>query len=452
VADDVGLPGFDQVTEIGRGGFAVVYRAREVELDRVVAVKLLTGHLDETARNRFDRERRALAALSAHPNVVTIYRSGVADGRAYIVEEFAPEGSLDDRLARRGRVSWRDTADIGAKISDALAVAHDAGVLHRDVKPANILFSMYGEPMIADFGIARMAGTPATASGVVTATVVHAPPEVLDGKAPSAASDVYSLASTLYTCILGTPPFAREGDESIVPLITRVATEPPPDLRAAGAPGDVAALLERGLAKQPEYRPTAADFGHGLRSALGPGGGPGSPTTRVPPPPSPTRGAPAGAPDRRPLWIGLLGAVAVALVVAIILAVAGVFNGGPSTTTTTTSPSTTTTSPTAGLLPSGIYTDGQSGTPHYFITLTTSPNGDLRGNVSFLAQDGQTRLAFTFTGTTQSGSATLTPSTGQPISATFTDRQLALGDCTTYLEFATSNADCTFSFSASGVQ
>ncbi|HWW45783.1 MAG TPA: serine/threonine-protein kinase, partial [Acidimicrobiia bacterium] len=193
MADDVGLPGFDQVTEIGRGGFAVVYRAREVELDRVVAVKLLTGHLDETARNRFDRERRALAALSAHPNVVTIYRSGVADGRAYIVEEFAPEGSLDDRLARRGRVSWRDTADIGAKISDALAVAHDAGVLHRDVKPANILFSMYGEPMIADFGIARMAGTPATASGVVTATVVHAPPEVLDGKAPSAASDVYSL-------------------------------------------------------------------------------------------------------------------------------------------------------------------------------------------------------------------------------------------------------------------
>jgi hypothetical protein len=138
--------------------------------------------------------------------------------------------------------------------------------------------------------------------------------------------------------------------------------------------------------------------------------------------------------------------------VAIILAVAGVFNGGPSTTTTTTSPSTTTTSPTAGLLPSGIYTDGQSGTPHYFITLTTSPNGDLRGNVSFLAQDGQTRLAFTFTGTTQSGSATLTPSTGQPISATFTDGQLALGDCTTYLEFATSNADCTFSFSASGVQ
>jgi hypothetical protein len=139
-------------------------------------------------------------------------------------------------------------------------------------------------------------------------------------------------------------------------------------------------------------------------------------------------------------------------VVAIILAVAGVFNGGPSTTTTTTSPSTTATSPTAGLLPSGIYTDGQSGTPHYFITLTTSPNGDLRGNVSFLAQDGQTRLAFTFTGTTQSGSATLTPSTGQPISATFTDGQLALGDCTTYLEFATSNADCTFSFSASGVQ
>jgi hypothetical protein len=119
-----------------------------------------------------------------------------------------------------------------------------------------------------------------------------------------------------------------------------------------------------------------------------------------------------------------------------------------------TTPTTPTTSPESSVtttLPSGIYTDGPQGTPHYFITLTSQADGSLNGTVTFLAQDGNTPTAFTFTGTTQSGVATLTPSTGSAITAPFTNGQITLGGCTNYLQFAQSNADCTFNFSPNGL-
>jgi len=266
---DFGDDGLEDAVEIGRGAFAVVYRAHQQAFDRTVAVKVLTGSLDERALDRLGRERRAMGALSSHPNIVAIYDSGdLSDGRPYIVMEYAPDGSLADRVAQRGPLPWAEAVDIGVKLSDALGAAHKAGVLHRDIKPENVLVSAYGEPMLADFGIAQLAGKTATRTGVVTASLAHAAPEILEGARPSEAADIYSLASTLHELISGQAPFVRDTDESMIPVIARVATEPPPDLRGRGVPDAVSTALEQGMAKAPGDRPaTAAEFGESLRKA-----------------------------------------------------------------------------------------------------------------------------------------------------------------------------------------
>jgi hypothetical protein len=176
--------------------------------------------------------------------------------------EYLPGGPLSAQLKRQGPLDVRRVADTAVKLCGALETAHRTGILHRDIKPDNILVSRYGEPVLADFGIARMRGGMQTQSGVVTATLSHAPPEVLDGHTPTAQSDVYSLASTLYALLAGSAPFVRDTDVSITPLLARVLREPPPDLRPRGVPGDVCALIERAMAKEPRDRPRSAlEFG-----------------------------------------------------------------------------------------------------------------------------------------------------------------------------------------------
>jgi outer membrane protein assembly factor BamB len=262
------IPGYEDAVEIGRGGFGIVYRARQTDVQRTVAIKVLTGVFDEHARLRFDRERDAMGLLSSHPNSVTVHASGfTADGSPFIVMEYLDGASLADRLVR-GPLPWRQAVEIGVKLAGALEAAHRAGVLHRDVKPENVLISAYGAPKLADFGIARLEGGPETRSGSITASLYHAAPEVFEGKRPTAATDVYSLASTVFSLITARAPFARETDESIVPLFARVASEPVPDLRPSGVPDVVCSVLEAGMAKDPAERiGSARGFGLRLQAA-----------------------------------------------------------------------------------------------------------------------------------------------------------------------------------------
>lgn len=266
MADVEGVKGLH---EIGRGGFGVVYRATETDLNREVAVKLLPPQLDENARNRFDRERRSLGALSGHPHIVAIHRSGrTAEHEPFLVMEFCQRGSISDELETAGTISWTRAVDLAVKLAGALETAHRAGIVHRDIKPANVLLSNLGEPKLADFGIARIEGAPETRSASITASIAHAAPEVLDGQRPDARSDVYSLASTVYEIISGRPPFVHGDEESMLPILNRIAQAPVPPLAPQAAPPAVAAALTRAMAKSPESRPqTARQFGEWLMSA-----------------------------------------------------------------------------------------------------------------------------------------------------------------------------------------
>ena len=265
----ISIAGFEDPVEIGRGGFGVVYKAHQIGFERTVALKILPiAAADESARDRFERERMAMGALSSHPNIVTVYGSGfTGDQQPYIVMEFMSRGSLGDRLAKQGSMPWNEATAATIKVAGALDAAHEAGVLHRDIKPENILVSQYGEPKLGDFGIARIEGANQTRSGVITATMAHAPPEIVEGKRPTEASDVYSLASTLYTLISGDGPFSGGEETSLVTMISRIVTHPVPDLRARGVPDQVAAVIEQGLAKDPAARPRAAAFGRALQQA-----------------------------------------------------------------------------------------------------------------------------------------------------------------------------------------
>ena len=267
--EELGIADVTDAVEIGSGGFGIVYRAVEADLGRTVAVKVLNANLDEAARFRFERERRAMGTLSGHPNIVTVFRGGhTSTDRAFLVMEYLPRGSLADRLAGEGPLHWSEMLKFGIQLSGALETAHRAGVLHRDIKPGNILVSRFGDAKLCDFGIARLKGAPETQSSVITASIAHAPPEIINGDRPGPISDVYSLASTLYELVSGSPPFVRPTDESMVPILSRIQTEPAPRLDEERLPPGLATILDDAMAKVPTDRPASAlDFGRRLSEA-----------------------------------------------------------------------------------------------------------------------------------------------------------------------------------------
>lgn len=271
-ADGLGIDGLTDAVEIGVGGFATVYKAYQPAFRRTVAVKVLaTLNLDDAARERFERECQAMGSLSDHPNIVTVYGAGFTGGqqsRPYLVMAYLPGGSLAERISQSGPLPWQDASLYGVHLAGALETAHRADIIHRDIKPANVLMSAFGDALLTDFGIARISGGHETRSGVITASMHHAPPEVIDGRRPTVTADVYSLASTIYELVIGRAPFTHDVDEGMVPMIRRILTDPPPDLRPMGVPDDVCAVLTRAMAKDPTQRQESAlAFGRELQQA-----------------------------------------------------------------------------------------------------------------------------------------------------------------------------------------
>ena len=253
------FPGFAEVEEIGSGAFAAVYRARELDTNRLVALKVL--RLADTrapALETFRQETLAHGSVSSHPHILTLYRSfALPDGRPVLVLELC-DASLAQRVRSEGPLSPEAAVAVGIKIGGALETAHRAGLLHRDVKPQNVLVTTYGEPVLADFGIAQLQAASQGTEGVFGFTTLHAPPEVLEGRPVGPATDVYELASTLYQLITGRAAFAAYDGEAPASVILRILRDPVAPLVRADVPLSLSDALVRALAKDPADRPTSA--------------------------------------------------------------------------------------------------------------------------------------------------------------------------------------------------
>jgi eukaryotic-like serine/threonine-protein kinase len=314
---------------LASGGMAAVFAAEDVVLGRAVAVKVLSERFlaDPDAVRRFEREARAAAKASQHPHVVTIYDIGEHDGRPFIVMELMSGGSLATVL-RAGRPSREDALRWIGEAAAALDHAHEHGIVHRDVKPGNLLLDERGRLGVADFGIARLAfESSVTQTGQVLGTAAYVSPEQARGEGASAASDRYSLAVVAYELLTGTRPYG--GGTFAAQARQHMEADPTPVAEhAPGLPSAVDSALRRGLAKAPEARwPTATAFAEALDAAAG--RRPGSATEPTAPPTVPTvpltpirRPVPSPDPRRRRALLvpgALLGAVLFAVVLAIAL-------------------------------------------------------------------------------------------------------------------------------------
>ncbi|NJN16981.1 MAG: serine/threonine protein kinase [Oscillochloris sp.] len=243
---------------IGEGGMADVYMALDQRLQRVVAVKLLKpGYAaNPDMRERFVQEGRVIARLT-HPHIVALYDTGYDTGDCYHVIEYLPRGSARELLNSR-RFEPDAVIEIGIAIGRGLAAAHRRQLVHRDVKPANILFTQDGMPKLADFGIARRIDQSGrTLTGVILGTPDYVAPEVINGRPATAASDIYGLGVTLYTLATGQPPFSGDDDTVLIKHLSEIPK--PPSVLMPDIPPQLDALILRALAKDPTNRYPSAD-------------------------------------------------------------------------------------------------------------------------------------------------------------------------------------------------
>ena len=317
---------------LGRGGMGTVYRARHVRLDKTRAIKLLSPHLaeDEGFRGRFEREWRAAAEID-HPSIVEVLDAGEQDGRLYIVMRFVDGVDLHEVIAKEGALPPERAVALLAPVAAALDAAHDRGLIHRDVKPSNILVAAGDTAYLSDFGIAKSSSTRGlTKTGLFVGTVDYAAPEQIESKPLDRRTDVYALGGVLYSCLTGAPPYERDTDLQVM-LAQLHDPAPAPSEKRSGLPRGLDGVVGRAMAKPMDERyATCAELLLDARRALGVPG-PTEPAsawgtaTKLDPdlttelarlpetelarsaPRDPDR--PAGQPGRRGLLVGLLVAV-----------------------------------------------------------------------------------------------------------------------------------------------
>jgi DNA-binding beta-propeller fold protein YncE/predicted Ser/Thr protein kinase len=345
----------------GRGGMGVVYRALQLDLDRPVALKLIAPQLaeDPDFRERFVRESRAAASID-HPNVIPIYYTGESDdGALYIAMRYVEGSDLRTLVRAEQRLDPARAAYIVSQVARALDAAHARGIVHRDVKPANVLLGANDHAYLTDFGLTKRVSshTGSTRDGGWVGTLGYVAPEQIRGERLDARADVYALGCVLYHSLAGVPPYQRESDEA---TLWAHLNDDPPSLhdRAPNVPASFDAVLARAMAKDPDDRfPSAGDFG---RAALAAAGQPVAPApervvavgeaapgdsqeTVVSPDQAPTVLAASESPTRR-LWPWALAAVPIAgLALIAALALGGGGDDGKPGTTTAGSTSTGTT-------------------------------------------------------------------------------------------------------------
>jgi YVTN family beta-propeller protein len=367
----------------GRGGMGIVYRAVQLDLERAVALKLIATALaeDPSFRDRFVRESRLAAAID-HPNVIPIYYTGEHDGDLYIAMRYVEGSDLRTLVRAAGGLEPPRAAHIVAQVASALDAAHERGIVHRDVKPANVLLGAGDHAYLTDFGltkrIASHTGSTRTGAGWV-GTLGFVAPEQIRGERVDARADVYALGCVLFHTLTGVSPYARDSDEA---TLWAHVHEPPPSLgaHAPGAPPGLQAVLDRALAKDPADRyPSAGDLGRAALAAVGRSdaprperlvatgaAAPGEADTAASPdqaatllasePPAPRRGG------RRPVWAWALAAVpvlALAVVAALVLSRGGTDGPGAGPGTASTGRTASSSPDAAGAVARTVKVDGR---------------------------------------------------------------------------------------------
>jgi serine/threonine protein kinase len=266
------IAGYEIESVVGSGGIGVLYRARQLRLNRPVALKLVEPELavEPLVRERLRREARTVASLD-HPNVVPLYEAGEEHGTVFIATRWIDGTELGSLIRRDGPMRPRRAARIAAQIASALEVAHEKGLIHRDVKPSNVIVTDEDHAYITDFGLTKRAESMSgfTAAGQMLGTIDYAAPEQIEGGEAGPRGDVYGLACVLFEILTGSAPFASESG-GMAKMWAHLNAEPPsvrqqrPDV-----PEALDEVVARALAKRPDERPSAASFGTAVLAAVG---------------------------------------------------------------------------------------------------------------------------------------------------------------------------------------